>query len=972
MVLLRLLAILVLGSLGLFVGTIGLMGGTAYTVYASFAESLPPAAEIRKRSLDSFETTRLYDRTGQHLLYEIIPPDGGRRTWVSLDTLPQYLIDATIVMEDKNFYDETLYTNFYGVNVEGVGRAVYGELTGANLGGGSSIPQQVVKNVLFDTMEERTDRSYIRKIKEMVLTIELMRQNPGREGRDEILEAYLNNIFYGNMAYGIEAAAQSYFGKSASELTMAEAAMLVPLPQYPALTPLSQPEVAKERQEMVLDRLYLAGYVTAEEAFLAKQEQLTIAPATIDMQTPHWVLYVRDVLERRYGSDAVYGGGLQVITSIDLNIQSTIEQMAREHVAKVGPANRFSNAAVVVLDVKNAEILAMLGSLDYDNADIDGEINMAVAPLQPGSSFKPFVYATALAQGYTPATMIMDIPVRYPNPPHPDYVPDNYSNTFSGPQSIRTALGNSYNIPAVEMMNMVGVTNVVETARAMGIDTLEEGTGYGLATALGASEVTVLDMAYAFSVFANGGTMLGTPKPIAEMRPGFRQLDPVSILQVNNAQGEELYRYLEPERREVLSPQVAFLMSDILSDNKARTRVFGANSPLTLPDRPVAAKTGTTNDWHDGWTVGYTPQYSVAIWTGNTDHTAMARKADGVRTAAPLWHRIMAYLHEGKPVERFVRPEGIVTARVDAVSGKLPTEYTPSTREELFIAGTVPTEKDDLHVPFEVDVTTGMLATPDCPPEAVQTVVYTVYPGKGGDWARKAGIPQPPEQLCDVHAPTSSPEDIAIVRPRAFQTVGGVVTITGNARAGAQERWWLQVGQGGEPTQWTPITPEIGDHIDNGVLGTWDTTGLDGRWVIQLVVIDGGNPRTVSVPVDVDNQGPSVAITAPGNGQTYSISAGDKITVKVDAKDNIAIRRVELYLNGYHVATNTLAPYDLTVGLDALPGEIENPDALMAAVGPWAPPAPPEGGRALVAHAVAYDAANNLAFSGPVTIYVAP
>jgi len=202
--------------------------------------------------------------------------------------------------------------------------------------------------------------------------------------------------------------------------------------------------------------------------------------------------------------------------------------------------------------------------------------------------------------------------------------------------------------------------------------------------------------------------------------------------------------------------------------------------------------------------------------------------------------------------------------------------------------------------------------------------------------------------------------------------VGGVVTITGNARAGAQERWWLQVGQGGEPTQWTPITPEIGDHIDNGVLGTWDTTGLDGRWVIQLVVIDGGNPRTVSVPVDVDNQGPSVAITAPGNGQTYSISAGDKITVKVDAKDNIAIRRVELYLNGYHVATNTLAPYDLTVGLDALPGEIENPDALMAAVGPWAPPAPPEGGRALVAHAVAYDAANNLAFSGPVTIYVAP
>jgi membrane peptidoglycan carboxypeptidase len=415
---LRLTMILILSTLGAIGGVSALMAGTALTVYASFAEELPAPDEISRRSLDSFETTRIFDRTGEHLLFEIIPPDGGRRTWIPLEGLPQYLIDGTVVMEDKNFYDETLYTNFYGVNVEGVGRAVWGELTGENLGGGSSIPQQLVKHLLFDSFEERADRSYIRKLKEWIMTVELMRTNPGREGRDEILEAYLNTIFYGNLAYGIEAAAQSYFGKPASALSLAEAAMLVPLPQYPALTPLKEPELAKERQEVVLDRLYLEGYITAEEAFAAKQETLTIAPATIDMQTPHWVLYVRDQLENRYGTDAVYGGGLQVITSIDLEIQKTIEEMAREHVGRIGPANKFGNAAIVVQDVKTAEILAMVGSLDYRNAEIDGEINMAVSERQPGSSFKPFVYATAFAQGYTPATMIMDIPMTYPNAPH--------------------------------------------------------------------------------------------------------------------------------------------------------------------------------------------------------------------------------------------------------------------------------------------------------------------------------------------------------------------------------------------------------------------------------------------------------------------------------------------------------------------------------------------------------------------------
>mgnify|MGYP001057884761 FL=1 len=978
----RLALILILGTLGSFVLMAGLAAGSVFTIYTSFAQELPPAEEIQRRSLDTFETTRIYDRTGEHLLYEIIAPDGGRRTWISINELPQYLIDAVVVMEDKNFYDETLYTNFFGVNVEGVARAIWGELTGEFLGGGSSIPQQLVKLTLFDTFEERADRSYLRKIKEMVLTIELMRQNQGREGRDRILEAYINNIFYGNMAYGIEAAAQTYFGKSARDLTLAEAAMLVPLSNAPALTPLSAPEDAKERQEMVLDRLYLAGYVSAEEAFAAKQETLVVAPASVDMQTPHWVLYVRDLLEKQFGAEAVYGGGLQVITSLDVDVQAEAERIVREHVGELGEQLKFDNAAVVVQDVKTAEILAMVGSLDYRNEEIDGEINMAVSPRQPGSSFKPFVYATAFAQGYTPATMVMDIPVSFPNPPNENYEPLNYSKTFHGAITLRYALGNSYNIPAVIMMDKVGVTPVIDTAHAMGIETLT-GSGYGLSVALGGSEVRLVDMVYGFSVFANDGTMLGVPKEAEDVKPGYRQLDPVAILRVTRANGEELYRYLQPEARHVISPQVAYLIQSVLSDNQARSSAFGAYSALTLGDRPAAVKTGTTNDFHDGWTVGFSPQYAVGVWTGNANHDPMAEGADGVRTAGPIWNQIMTYLHEGLPIEPFDRPEGIVTATVDTVSGKLPTEYSPATRQEVFIEGTVPTEPDDMHVPIQIDRTTGQLATPYCPPEEVETTVFTVYPAEAADWVAEEGLPQPPTEMCSAHGPSYADQDVALISPRAYQSVGGVVTITGNARAGSQERFWLEVGAGTNPVQWMPVTGESGERVDNNVLGMWDTASLDGPHTLQLVVIDGGNRRTVSVPVVVDNQAPSVRIASPsadmpvveGNqdkrdkDRTFQVGADDAVIVKVTAQDNRSVQRVELYLNGHLAGSSNVPPFTVRVPYEALPGEIENAEALQALLGGLPALSPPAGARAFVAHVVVYDSAGNAAVSQPVDLY---
>ena len=835
-----------------FVGMVAVGAAGLFGVYAYYTQSLPTAEEISQASVDTFETTRIYDRTGQVLLYEIIPPNGGRRTWITLDRVPTYLRDATIAMEDKTFY-----TNPGGINVEGVARAVWGEISGDNQGGGSSIPQQLVRNVIMDPAE-RMDRSYERKLKEMILSMELTRRYPGVEGRDQILEWYLNNIFYGHFAYGIEAAAQTYFGKSVTDLSLAEAAMLVPLGQAPALNPIDYPEEAKSRQETVLDQMYIQGYITAEEAYAAKQEPITIAPPSFDIKAPHFVLYVRDELEQRFGSEMVYGGGLQVITSIDLDLQDKVQQYAQEHVETL-KNNNVHNAAVVVLDNQNAEILSMMGSLDYFDDSIDGQVNMAVSPRQPGSTFKPFTYATAFAQGYTPATMVMDVHTSFSDYPNPTaYVPENYDRTYHGPLLLRRALACSYNIPAVIMASRVGVMNVAATATSMGITTLTQ-PSYGLALALGGTEVPLIDMAYAFSVFADNGNMVGQASLPGTHSDGQRSLDPVSILSVTNSRGQILYEYTQPQRQEVINPDVAFLVSDILSDNNARTPAFGSSSALVLPDRPAAAKTGTTNDYRDAWTVGYTPQYTVGVWVGNTDSQQM-EKDPGSRAAAPIWNAVMQTLHEGLPVENFQRPADIVTEVVDSTSGKLPTDYSPQRMQEVFIKGTEPTEYDDVHQVFQICRASGKLATPYCPADEIEEQVFEIYPDEANDWVREQGIAQPPTDYCDVHGPNLANMEVAIVSPRNRASVAGVLSITGNARPGGMERFWLEYGEGAEPENWIRLSGDRGDRVDNGELTQWDTTHR-ARWALYPAPAgDGGRECTIGRHPGAGGQHPTGAL----------------------------------------------------------------------------------------------------------------
>ena len=898
------LAAILLSVVGLTLTAVAVVAG----VYVLFAQELPSAEEIGQRSVETFETTRIYDGTGGQVLYEIIPPsslESGRRIVVPLSRIPEHLRNATIVMEDKTFY-----TNPVGINVKGVLRAAWGVIRGEYAGGGSSIPQQLIRNVIM-TQEERSQRSYVRKIKEMVLAIELTRQYPGLEGRDQILEWYLNNIFYGHFAYGVEAAAQTYFSKHVEELTLAEGAMIVPLGQLPALNPIDKPEEAKSRQESVLDSMYLEGYITAEEAWAAKQEPLIIAPPGFDIVAPHYVLYVRDLLEEMFGSDAVYGGGLQVITAIDLEIQARATELARKQVQALRETHNTRNAAVLVLDAKTAQIKAMVGSIDYDDESIKGRVNMAVSPRQPGSSFKPFTYATAFMQGYTPATMLMDVRTSFPDPPNPaPYVPENYARTFHGPVLLRRALGCSYNVPAVAMLHKVGTEKVVETAHAMGITTLNQ-AHYGLALTLGGGEVKLLDMVYAFSVFANGGTMLGEPVPQDRLEPGHRRLDPVAILKVSDPKGKVLYQYDQPRRQEVLRPEVAFLITDILSDNLARTPAFGPDSALKLQDRPAAAKTGTTDDFIDAWAVGYTPQYVTGVWVGDADNEKM-KNAPGSRAAGPIWHDLMEWLHDGLPVESFPRPPGLVTEVVDGVSGKLPTAYSPWRMQEVFIEGTVPTESDDVHRPFKICRQTGKLATVHCPAGQVETVAFQIYPPEADDYVREQGIPQPPKDFCDVHGPNLLGADVAIIAPKLFEPVRGIVPVVGNARPGGLQKYWLQCGEGMSPASWLPIGPEHGDRVENSILEHWDTRGLsDGLYTLQLSAVAGGGLHQASVQVLVDNISPIVSILAPEHGKAFTLEKDEWINIQVDAEDNLSMEGVEFYLDDGLLGHTTVAPYTL-------------------------------------------------------------
>lgn len=913
--------------------------GAAAGIYTYFAQSLPDPQQVQVVR-EEFETTKIYDRTGQHLLYEVFDPrpHRGDRTYVPLSEIPLVVQQATIALEDRSFYENP------GVNIRGLLRALWNNLRGLPIQGGSSITQQLVKHV-FIPVEERYQRSYARKLKEAILAVEISRRYPGKAGKDQILEWYLNYIYYGNFAYGVEAAAQVYFGKSIRDVNLAEAAMLAALPQYPALNPIDNPEQAKRRQKVVLDAMVEAGYITREQADQAYAQELTIRPSLetrfTGMEAPHFALWVRKQLEKEFGPDLVYGGGLRVYTTLDLDLQHKVEEIARAHIKSLQEDKQFnrnvSNAAVVVIRPRTGEILAMMGSLDYNNKDIDGQVNMALSPRQPGSAFKPFTYLTLFSQGYTAGQMVMDVRTAFPDSPNPDYVPENYDRKYHGPVRLRNALANSYNIPAVWALSKAGVKNVIDLAHRMGITTLRSDQ-YGLSLTLGGGEVTLLDMTYAFGVLANGGVMIGEPVPEDEREPGFRELNPVAILRVEDRHGNVLKSFEQPQSRSILPPALAYLVTDILADNQARIPAFGVNNRMHLKDRPAAVKTGTTNDWRDAWTVGYTPQYVAGVWVGNANNEPMDH-VPGSLGAAPIWQAVMEYLHEGLPVEQFMRPPGLVEKEVCSVSGMLPTEYCPHRVKELFIEGTEPTQYCTVHQMFRVNKETGKLATVYTPPELVEERVYEIYPPEAADWVRENNIPQPPTVYDDAYGPAPATGDVAIIEPAPYAYISKGAAIIGNAKGPNFKMWRLEFGRGLNPTSWSQIGGDRYDAIDHGPLEFWDVSGLeDGLYTLQLrVVRQDGSVQDAPIQVTVDNTPPKVTLTHPSDGDVYIKEDDEWVSIQADAVDNVFMDRVEFFLDGELVGTSTVSPYN-TKWTIVMSDTIPSPGLLITHVEPITDP----------------------------------
>jgi penicillin-binding protein 1C len=908
--------LVIVSLLGTLLATLG-TAGTVAGVYAYYAKDLPDPNQI-VTAQEQFETTKIYDRTGQVLLMEVIDPRRADRTNLPLDQIPLDLRNATIALEDKTFYQNM------GVDPAGIVRAFVQNLQGNQIQGASSITMQLIKNILIPE-EERYVKSYSRKVREAMLAVEISRLY----SKDQILEWYLNSNYYGNWAIGVEAASQVYFGKHARDLSLAESAMLAAIPQYPAMNPIDNPDEAKRRQKISLDRLVAEGYVTQTEADAAYAEPLAVHTSLLkryDIVAPHFAMYVRKQLEDMYGLERLYRDGLRVYTTIDLDMQRVAEEEANAQVKVLQDQKKdVTNAAVVILRARTAEILSMVGSIDYWNEEIDGNVNVAVAPRQPGSSFKPFAYVTAFHQGHTAQEMVMDVHSCFDDWPNPPYCPEDYDRKYHGPQSFRTALARSYNIPAVKVLDMVGVGNVIRTAHALGINTLNQDLDYyGLSLTLGGGEAWLLDMAYAYSVFANGGVMMGQPTKLP--RPGFRELDPVSILRVEDATGQVLYQYDTPEVRNVvladgreLSPQEAYLLTNVLSDNSARAAAFGSNSVLKL-SRPAAVKTGTTTDFRDTWTIGYTPQIVTAVWVGNNDNTPM-EGVSSTHGAGPLWHNVMERIYDegyaprilGDVTLTFPVPPGLKTVEVCAVSGLLPTEYDPDRIKALFIEGTEPTEYCNVHRLERVNKYTGKLATACTPPDQVEERVYEIYPAEASDWVREQGIPQPPTQRDEIYGCSPESGDVVINSPTLGGHVAGVAAVRGNARSGNFAFYRLRFGEGLNPSSWSQIGGDHYNQVTNDVLEFWDVRGLqDGLYTLELAVVDNSQyANSSTIYVTVDNTPPEAYVGYPWPGRTYVMEKDEWANLYADVSDNVAIDKVEFYLDDKLLDYSVVEPFGI-------------------------------------------------------------
>ncbi|MEK7620564.1 MAG: transglycosylase domain-containing protein [Patescibacteria group bacterium] len=898
---------------------------------AFIARDLPNPNSLTQRSIS--QTTKIYDRTGEHVLYEIFGEEN--RTLVRLQEgfcgdgaeldldengIPLFAAQATIAAEDHSFCEHS------GFDVKGFARAVFQNLIG-NRVGGSTLTQQLVKNAILSS-----EKTITRKAKELILSLELER----RYTKDELLQIYLNEIPYGSTYYGIEAASQNYFNTSVNELTLAQAATLASLPKATTFY-LNNPDRLQARRDYVLGEMLDQGFITQEEHDAAILESTPVEVSLTNIDAPHFVLYVKELLEETYGRSAVEQGGLKVITTLDYDMQVIAEEEVLKGVDENRERYGLTNSALVAIDPKTGQILSMVGSKDYFDDDIDGQVNVTTRLRQPGSSFKPIVYTKSFEMGYTPNTVLWDVETTFPTVTG-NYTPHNYDGGETGPIRVHDALQRSLNIPAVKMAYLVGVENALDFATSLGYTSFDDHSAFGLSLVLGGGEVKLLEHTNAYATFANEGV----------------HYDTVPILRVEDNDGTVLEEWKEREGKKVVETNIARTISYVLSDNAARAPVFGASSYLQLGERPVAAKTGTTNDYIDGWLMGYTPSLAVGVWVGNNDNTPMNR-AGGSIGAGPIWSGFMTRVLQDKPIEYFTSPVieetgkavldgrvGSTTVTVDRASGKLATEYTPdSYREERTFAqyhsilhyidradprGSVPEhpEDDEMYAPWEA---------------AIQTWIAKKEQETGVDIVNQ----DPPTEEDDLHVPKNFPS-VRITNPDNnddLDTRSFSISVSADAPRGVSRVEFYIDGQylGSDTNSPWSLSTTIPSSISRGV-HTLKTTAYDD--------IDNSGSDTVTIQLNTDAGSESLELIDPKNGQTIE-RKNETYTVVVSLKDPEDYRSVSLYTE------------DLSSGSTSLAGQTLNPESPFLTF-EWTLPA--SGTWALTARAVSENGSTELSTAG--------
>lgn len=845
----------------LFTLVLGLLVAGALLVYQYFAiaSTLPSVGDLKQRA-SQFETTRFYDRNGQ-VIYEMIDPNAGRRTYIPLSKISPYVVAATIATEDKEFYQHP------GFDPYAIARAMIQNYTsGKVVSGASTITQQLARALLLDA-SERTEVTIKRKAREIILAAEIER----RYSKNEILELYLNEIYYGNIAYGIEAAAETYFNTTADQLDLAQSAFLAGLSQSPAIYDIfSNREATLNRVKQVLTLMYAdskeKGCIpvsNSSQAVCLEAQQAADAFIAIDnynfvqkanpLVYPHWVMYIRALLEKQYDAQTIYRSGFKVYTTLDPALQLQAEQIVKDQISALADKH-VTDGALVAIRPSTGEILAMVGSADFYNDPIAGQINMALQPRQPGSSFKPLTYTAAFEKGWTPATLIWDVPSEFPpsgdpNDPSDPYIPVNYDANFHGPVTVRSALANSYNIPAVKTLQFVGIYDnpntpeedgVIALAKRMGITTLDR-KDYGLSLTLGGGDVTLYEMTSAFSTFANNGV----------------RYEPVAITKIEDYAGNVIFQAPQATGTQVIRADHSYLITSILSDNDARAPMFGRNSVLNLAF-PAAVKTGTTNDSRDNWTIGYTPDLAVGVWVGNADYTPM-QGTSGITGAAPIWADFMnvaiPYLTNNNPTP-FTRPEGVEDHIICSISGTEPSIHCPDQRSEIFAKGQPPLTKEfDLWQDIDVDTWTNLAASSECSTYTNKVYALNITDktaikwiqttSQGKDWASSIGFNDPitfaPSRACTSSdpRPTVVFSGISDGQP-ILQSPFDIFAIV-NATANFKD-YYLEYGDGENPTSWTRIVQAGGGaSVDPQKLVSWDIKSLKEGVITLRLVMEGLN-----------------------------------------------------------------------------------------------------------------------------------